>query len=132
MLKDGKEASGDYLKLDRKRRRTLLCDGETQYIFQPHTNARTLVFDKALSMSMVRYIVKRWGEYSGVGKLSPHDLRRTAITRALDQNLTIRQVQVMSGHKNPKTVMRYDHHRENLDRSAVNFLSYTETEAEPT
>ena len=126
--KDVKEAIDDYLKLDRKRRRTLLCDGDTQYIFQPHTNARTLIFDKALSTSMVRYIVKRWGEYSGVGKLSPHDLRRTAITRALDQNLSIRQVQMMSGHKDPKTVMRYDHHRENLDRSAVNFLSYVENE----
>jgi integrase/recombinase XerD len=126
--KDVKEAINDYLKLDRKRRRTLLCDGDTSFIFQPHTNARTLIFDKALSTSMVRYIVKRWGEYSGVGKLSPHDLRRTAITRALDQNLTIRQVQMMSGHKDPKTIMRYDHHRENLDRSAVNFLSYEESE----
>jgi len=35
---------------------------------------------------------------------------------------------MMSGHKDPKTVMRYDHHRENLDRSAVNFLSYEESE----
>lgn len=126
--KDVKEAIDDYLRLDKKRRRSLLCDGDTQFIFQPHTNARTLIFDKALSTSMVRYIVKRWGEYSGVGKLSPHDLRRTAITRALDQNLTIRQVQMMSGHKDPKTVMRYDHHRENLDQSAVNFLTYAESQ----
>jgi len=129
--KDVKEAIDAYLKLDKQRRRVLLCDGDTQFIFQPHTNARTLIFDKALSTSMVRYIVKRWGEYSGVGKLSPHDLRRTAITRALDQNLSIRQVQMMSGHRDPKTVMRYDHHRENLDRSAVNFLSYVENEEEP-
>jgi integrase/recombinase XerD len=129
--KDVKEAIDAYIKLDKKRRRTLLCEGDTHFIFQPHTNARTLIFDKALSTSMVRYIVKRWGEYSGIGKLSPHDLRRTAITRALDQNLTIRQVQMMSGHKDPKTVMRYDHHRENLDRSAVNYLSYVEEEDSP-
>jgi len=31
----------------------------------------------------------------------------------------------MSGHKDPKTVMRYDHGRENMDLNAVNFLSYT-------
>jgi hypothetical protein len=30
----------------------------------------------------------------------------------------------MSGHKDPKTVMRYDHHRENLDRNAVSHLKY--------
>jgi integrase/recombinase XerD len=73
---------------------------------------------------MVWNIVSKWAEYGGVGKLSPHDLRRTAITRALDQGLSYRQVQMMSGHKDPKTVMRYDKGRENLDLSAVNFLTY--------
>jgi integrase len=58
--------------------------------------------------------------------LSPHDLRRTAITRALETGLTCRQVQMMSKHRDPKTVMRYDHGRENLDQSAVNFLGYDE------
>jgi integrase/recombinase XerD len=58
--------------------------------------------------------------------LSPHDLRRTAITRALESGLTYRQVQMMSGHKDPKTVMRYDHGRENMEQNAVNFLDYGE------
>jgi integrase/recombinase XerD len=65
-----------------------------------------------------------WGWFTGVGKLSPHDLRRTAITRALDRGLSYRQVQMMSGHKDPKTVMRYDHGRENLELNAANFLRY--------
>lgn len=69
-------------------------------------------------------IVARWSDYYGLGKLSPHDLRRTAITRALDKGLSYRQVQMMSGHRDPKTVMKYDHGRENLDRNAVNFLDY--------
>jgi integrase len=60
------------------------------------------------------------------GDLSPHDLRRTAITRALETGLTYRQVQMMSKHRDPKTVMRYDHGRENLDQNAVNFLAYDE------
>jgi hypothetical protein len=29
-----------------------------------------------------------------------------------------------SKHRDPKTVMRYDHGRENLDQNAVNFLAY--------
>ena len=57
-------------------------------------------------------------------KVSPHDLRRTAITHALNQGLSYRQVQMMSGHRDPKTVMRYDHDRDNLDQNAINFLSY--------
>jgi integrase len=76
---------------------------------------------------MAWHIVGRWGGFTGIGKVTPHDLRRTAITRALDQGLSYRQIQMMSGHKDPKTVMRYDHHRENLDQNAVNFLDYDES-----
>lgn len=123
---DVKKAIDDYLRLDQARRVKLGCGGEDAYVFQPLTNYRTLIFDKPLSTTMAWKIVRRWGEFTGIGKLSPHDLRRTAITKALDQGLSYRQVQMMSGHKDPKTVMRYDYHRENLDQNAVNFLDYGE------
>ena len=121
-----KEATDHCLKLDRKRREIAHSVGEDAYLFQPHTNYRILDFDKPLSTRMVQKIVKRWADYSRIGDLSPHDLRRTAITKALDSGLTYRQVQVMSKHRDPKTVMRYDHGRENLDQNAVNFLGYDE------
>ena len=124
--KDVKEAVDHYLRLDRKRREIVHSDGQDAYLFQPHTNYRTLDFDKPLSTRMVQKIVKRWADYSRLGDLSPHDLRRTAITRALESGLSYRQVQMMSKHRDPKTVMRYDHGRENLDQSAVNFLAYEE------
>ena len=73
---------------------------------------------------MVQKIVSKWGQFTGVGDVSPHDLRRTAITRALEMGQTYRQVQMMSKHKDPKTVMRYDHGRENLEQNAVNSLQY--------
>ena len=126
--KEVKEAIDDYLRLDRKRREIVHSDGAEAPLFQPVTNYRTLSFDKALSPRMVQKIVKRWAEYSRLGDLSPHDLRRTAITKALDAGLTYRQVQMMSKHKDPKTVMRYDHGRENLEQNAVNFLRYDEEE----
>lgn len=118
----------DYLKLDESRRRNLHSNGSDAYLFQPITNYRTLEFDKPLSTRMIGNIVARWSDCGGVGKLSPHDLRRTAITRALDQGLSYRQVQMMSGHRDPKTVMRYDHHRENIALNAVNHLNYDESE----
>jgi integrase/recombinase XerD len=121
--KDVKQAIEDYLKQDAKRRATLHSDTDA-YLFQPHSNYRTLEFDKALSTRMVQNIVAKWGRFTGVGDVSPHDLRRTAITRALEIGQTYRQVQMMSKHKDPKTVMRYDHGRENLDQNAVNFLQY--------
>jgi site-specific recombinase XerD len=122
--KDVKEAIDHYLKLDRKRREISHSHGEDAPLFQPIVNYRTLDFDKPLSTRMVQKIVKRWADYSRLGDLSPHDLRRTAITRALESGLTYRQVQMMSKHRDPKTVMRYDHGRENLEQNAVNFLGY--------
>ena len=121
-----KKAVDNYLRLDRDRRKIHKSDGQEAFIFQPITNYRTLEFNKALSKQMAWVIVKKWGEFGGIGKISPHDLRRTAITKALDQGLTYRQVQMMTGHKDPKTVMRYDHGRENLEQNAVNFINYSE------
>jgi integrase len=46
--KDVKEAIDHYLRLDR-RREIAHSGGEYAYLFQPHTNYRTLEFDKALS-----------------------------------------------------------------------------------
>lgn len=121
-----KEAVDAYRTIDAARRKRAHSDGQNAFIFQPHVNYRTLVFDKSLTVRSVENIVGRWAEFAGIGKLTPHDLRRTAITKALDQGLTYRQVQMMSGHRDPKTVMRYDHGRENLDMNAINFLNYEE------
>jgi len=81
-----------------------------------------LDFDRVFLTRMVQKIVKRWANYSQLGDLSLHDLHRTAITRALESGLNYRQVQMMSKHKDPKTVMRYDHGREHLEQNAINFL----------
>ncbi|MGH9897452.1 MAG: tyrosine-type recombinase/integrase [Pyrinomonadaceae bacterium] len=78
-------AIDDYVRLDRDRRLQLRCGGEDAFIFQPITNYRTLTFDKPLSTTMVWHIVKKWGEFTGVGKIRPRDLRFTAAAHALDQ-----------------------------------------------
>ena len=122
--KDVKEGIDNYLRLDWQRREVMHSGGEDAFLFQLHTNYRTLDFDKPLSTRMVQKIVKRWADYFRLGDLSPHHLRRTTITRALESGLTYRQVQMMSKHRDPKTVMHYDHGRENLEQNAVNFLNY--------
>lgn len=57
---DVKKAIDDYLRLDRKRRESLHSSGEEAFIFQPHSNYRTLEFNKPLSATMAWYIVRRW------------------------------------------------------------------------
>ncbi|MCA1613773.1 MAG: site-specific integrase [Acidobacteria bacterium] len=113
-----KEAVDAYLRLDRRRRETLRTNRGDPYIFQPSVNYRTLEYDKQLSPRMLYTIVVKWSDYAGIGRVTPHDFRRTVITRALDKGIPYRQVQMMSGHKDPKTVMRYDHGRENLEMVA--------------
>jgi integrase len=59
-------------------------------------------------------------------KLSPHDLRRTAVTRALSLGFIYRQAQSMAGHKDIRMVVRYDHERRNLEEYSINFFHYDE------
>ena len=122
--KDVKQAIDEYLRLDDTRRRTLHSGGEDAYLFQPLVNYRSLVFDKPLSPRMIQKIISRWGQFTGIGKVTPHDLRRTVVTKLLNDGRTYREVQMVTKHKDPKTIMKYDHARENLDNSPVNSLSY--------
>jgi integrase len=122
--KDVKDALNEYLRLDRDRRQTLHSGGDEAYLFQPIVNYRTLEFDRPLSTRMVQKIIGRWAEFTGIGHVTPHDLRRTVVTKLLNDGHTYREVQMVTKHKDPKTVMRYDHARENLDTSPVNTLSW--------
>jgi integrase len=128
--KDVRQAIDHYLKLDAARRQNLHSDGDDAFIFQPLVNFRTLEFDKALSARHICEIVNRWACFAGLNKgkqtLSPHDLRRTAVTRALSLGFTYRQVQAMTGHKDIRMVVRYDHERGNIEENAINFLHYEE------
>ena len=123
---DVKEAIDEYLRLDFHRRRNLGCGGHDAPLFQPISNYRTLVFDKALSQRQVERIVGRWGDYSKVGKVTPHDLRRTVLTEML-KRYSLQDVQKVSKHRDVRTLMIYDHDRENLERSPVNTFTYDET-----
>ena len=57
------------------------------------------------------------------GQLSPHCLRHSAITFALDAGATLRDVQDYAGHKDPRTTRRYDHARDSLDRNAAHAVA---------
>lgn len=99
----------------------------TAPLFVPTRNNRTGRTDKALTTTMVWYIVTRYVKAAGIHKrISPHSLRHTAITLALDAGATIRQVQTFGGHADPKTTVRYDRTREDLDKSAAHFLDFGE------
>jgi integrase/recombinase XerD len=64
--------------------------------------------------------VKRLARQAGITKrISPHSLRHSFITAALDAGVPLRDVQEAASHADPRTTMRYDRGRQSLDRHAT-------------
>lgn len=81
---------------------------------------------KRVDQPAVFRLVRRIGAAAsipGADQLSPHSLRHTAATAALDAGAPLRDVQDMLGHADPRTTRRYDRSRGNLDRSPVYAIS---------
>lgn len=71
---------------------------------------------------LVRRIARAAG-LPGADKLSPHSLRHTVATAALDAGAPLRDVQDMLGHADPRTTRRYDRSRGSLDRSPAYLIA---------
>ena len=64
--------------------------------------------------------MKRLARQAGITKrISPHSLRHSFITAALDAGVPLRDVQEAASHADPRTTMRYDRGRGSLDRHAT-------------
>lgn len=71
--------------------------------------------ERSCAGRMVRRICRR----AGITKrITPHSLRHSFITAALDAGVPLRDVQIAARHADPRTTTRYDRARENLDRHA--------------
>lgn len=72
-----------------------------------------------MSRQAATRIVRRLAKRAGVTKrISPHSLRHSFITAALDAGVPLRDVQIAARHADPRTTTRYDRARNNLDRHA--------------
>jgi integrase/recombinase XerD len=64
--------------------------------------------------------VKPLARRAGISKrISPHSLRHSFITAALDAGVPLRDVQEAASHADPRTTVRYDRGRQSLDRHAT-------------
>ena len=69
-------------------------------------------------------IVRRLTKAAGIDKrISPHSLRHSFITAALDAGVPLRDVQEAASHSDPRTTMRYDRGRGSLDRHPTYIVS---------
>ena len=62
--------------------------------------------------------LRRLADAAGVRlpRMHPHMLRHTFVTTMLDAGVDLRDVQIAARHADPRTTMRYDRARKNLDR----------------
>ena len=62
--------------------------------------------------------LRRLAEVAGLRlpRMHPHMLRHTFVTTMLDAGVDLRDVQIAARHADPRTTMRYDRARKNLDR----------------
>jgi len=82
-----------------------------------HQSTSQGVSDKLIERTVIKY-----GKLIDVPDLTPHGLRSTFITLAIEGGATLTQVQYAAGHSDPRTTERYQQRKLNLDDNAVDYI----------
>ena len=77
--------------------------------------------EEAISGQVIERVVETHAARCGL-KLSPHGLRASFVTLALEGGARLQQVQYAVGHADPRTTERYQTRKLNLDNNAVDFV----------
>lgn len=59
------------------------------------------------TVSNINKIIEKWGNLSGIGHLSPHDMRRTFATNLAEKGISLEKLQRILGHQDIKTTQKY-------------------------
>lgn len=86
--------------------------------------------EQRIDIKGIEIVVKDLGKKIGMTKLTPHGLRATFITLAMEHDATLEQAQYAARHKDPRTTERYRKRKLNLDNNAVDKLSFLAREEE--
>lgn len=77
-------------------------------------NSRGARMDRHAATRRLRRLAQQAGVR--IDRPHPHLLRHTFVTTMLDAGVGLRDVQIAARHADPRTTMRYDRARKNLDR----------------
>jgi integrase/recombinase XerD len=77
-------------------------------------NTRGTRMDRHAATRRLRHLATSAGVR--ISRTHPHMLRHTFVTTMLDAGVDLRDVQIAARHADPRTTMRYDRARQNLDR----------------
>ena len=101
---------------------------DTGPLFVPMKRGGTLRHGCRLSPQSIYYLLKARAKRAGVKPFTPHDLRRTFVSRLLDAGVDIAIVAKMAGHSNIQTTARYDRRPEEAKQRAAKLLQIPYTQ----
>lgn len=81
------------------------------------------ILSRRLSDQAVQTIFDKRGQEAGVEKFTPHDARRTMVSRLLDAGVDVEAIQKLAGHSNVQTTLSYSRRGEEIKKTAVEHLS---------
>lgn len=81
------------------------------------------LLDRRLSPHQIWKVLGKRAEDSGVGHLTPHDMRRYLVSTLLDQGIDLALVARIVGHSNPMITATYDRRPDSRCRDAVASLN---------
>ncbi|RPI67989.1 MAG: site-specific integrase [Geobacteraceae bacterium] len=91
-------------------------------LFVPMKRGRTLRQGRRLSSQSIYYLLKVRARKARVKPFTPHDLRRTFVSKLLGAGVDIAIVAKMAGHSNIQTTARYDRRPEETKQRAAKLL----------
>ncbi len=80
--------------------------------------------EKPISDKLIYRTVLAYAKAAEIESLSPHGLRASFVTLALEGGAKLQQVQYAAGHADPRTTERYQKRKINLDNNAVDYLHF--------
>lgn len=75
-----------------------------------------------ISAQSIYNIIQIRSEQAGIDRCTPHDLRRTLVTRLLDAGIDLNTVRQIIGHQNVNTTARYDRRGEQVKHKIIQNL----------
>ena len=81
---------------------------------------------KPIHPETVRKLVRKYCRRAGIKEVSPHSLRTTATSNAIDQGCNFVELQYAMGWSSSEMVKRYDRRRSEIKNSAVWKINYGE------
>ena len=91
-------------------------------LFKPMNNKN--VINRQMTTQSLYDLLKKRSIEAKIAHCSPHDLRRTFVTRLLESGIDINTVRQLAGHSDIQTTVRYDLRGEKEQRKALKQTSF--------